>query len=527
MAPKLLIDSLPFKVSMEEAKGQPGRVVARGEYARFDKKTENNRHYPKKLWEKNFKRLHESMERRRLFGELDHPGDGKTKLQRVSHLTTELNINEDGTVVGASEVLDTPNGRILKALFGAGCEVGVSSRGFGSTVVKEDGTEEVGEDYVLLGFDFVADPATKTAYPAIYAEEKNIPENDMDLTKEVLAKQYPGLLKEIEEQVRQDTKAKLETEGKDAAQQAITEAVSDAEKRVETSMKEKFSTELVSKLEQIRVEAEEKVRGEMLSDPKVAGSKTIVDQIAALVAPVSVPADAQAIIKTKDEEISTLKKSLAEKDLELAKNRKELEELSAVAKKAAYTLYLERRLTGMEAETANAVRSLVGDVTSFAGTKEIDAKVQAVVEELKRQSHDQKTVAEDTKKKDDEIKELRDENAKLRGALTKVEELTDKMKLQTYIEARLAGNPKADHLRKVLAKVTTQEEVDELLKEETKDNKDPDEMSRIRARIARGKQRDIHEDTTGKAKDGVSQPGDPTLFGVPVNDLARLSGIGQ
>ena len=180
----ILIDTIPLTFTLEESKdpAKKGKVIARGEFARSDRATENKRFYHEHLWKREIGRLAEAMRDRRNFGELDHPADGRTKLQRVSHLLTNLKV-EGNSVVGEAEVLDTPNGRILKTIMEADAKVGVSSRGYGSTKTNAEGLEEVQEDFRLDTFDFVADPATKTAYPQVFHEERQrIPEDDMGMT---------------------------------------------------------------------------------------------------------------------------------------------------------------------------------------------------------------------------------------------------------------------------------------------------------------------------------------------------------
>ena len=144
----LLIDAMPITLSLVE--GDDGdKVVARGEFARCDVPTQNGRKYSRALYEREVAKLQDAIKRRRMFGELDHPADGKTMLQRVSHIVTKLEVADDGRVIGEAEILDTPTGKTLKAILAAGAEAGVSSRGFGSTKSLKDGTTEVGDDFVL------------------------------------------------------------------------------------------------------------------------------------------------------------------------------------------------------------------------------------------------------------------------------------------------------------------------------------------------------------------------------------------
>lgn len=156
-----LQDVMPFDYTVTES--ESGRFRVEGVFQRSDVENANKRVYPRKLWEKelNEKRIQEAVQNRAMYGELDHPADGKTKLSRVAHVITDLQLQPDGIVVGAAEVLEhTPNGQILKALFEAGTQVGISSRGSGSV---NNGI--VGEDFKLNTFDFVARPSTPGALP--------------------------------------------------------------------------------------------------------------------------------------------------------------------------------------------------------------------------------------------------------------------------------------------------------------------------------------------------------------------------
>jgi hypothetical protein len=168
MTMQLLEDVTPIKLSLEE--GDSGKIRITGPFGLCGTPTANKRLYSRPIIESNIKRLAEAMGNRRLFGELDHPSDGKTSLKRVSHIITNLAIEDDGTVTGTMEPLPTPMGKVLTALAEAGCELGVSSRGMGSTVTNKDGIDEVQDDFVLKTYDVVADPASKNAFPKVVKE---------------------------------------------------------------------------------------------------------------------------------------------------------------------------------------------------------------------------------------------------------------------------------------------------------------------------------------------------------------------
>jgi len=336
MSKQILIDAMPLTFTLEEAEGKSGKLVARGQFARVDRPTENKRLYKRSLWEREIGRTSESMKERRVLGELDHPADGRTKLVRASHLMTNLRIEGD-EVIGEAEIMDTPNGRILKAILQAGAKVGVSSRGFGTTKTIAGGIEEVQEDFRLDTFDFVADPATKTAYPQIFAEEREkIPEDEMELTLESLKRDYPGLVEALSREV----KSAALTESSEEHGKAINEAVAAAEERTEKRLRERFSADLRRHLEQIDSASRERAISEALSDPNVAGAKQILERVATLIAPFGVPMDQQRAIAEKDEQIAKLEGALAERELEVQAARAETAEFRKVAMEAAFRLHL-------------------------------------------------------------------------------------------------------------------------------------------------------------------------------------------
>ncbi len=170
MSRTLLVDHWnPIALTLTEDKGD-GKIRARGVFASVGKPTKNGRRYGKAIWEKEIARLTPAIKAGGVVMELDHPEDGKTKLVRAAAKLTDLHI-EGEDVMGELTVLSTSRGKELGALISDGVQVGVSSRGFGTTKPRNDGTEDVSEDYKLVTFDAVADPAAPSAYPTFYTEE--------------------------------------------------------------------------------------------------------------------------------------------------------------------------------------------------------------------------------------------------------------------------------------------------------------------------------------------------------------------
>lgn len=185
-----LIESAYFvDYKVQEGVGDGRPLLVSGVFGRADAKNQNGRVYPRNVWEKVLREGSDAMDRirtRNLFGELDHPDDGRTLLQRTSHIVTRLGMNQDGTIVGEAEILPTPSGRILETLFRANTKVGISSRGEGDVVHSEGvGADVVQDNYDLQAFDFVHNPSTQGAYPRRMFEGRSREgEGRMDHTRE-------------------------------------------------------------------------------------------------------------------------------------------------------------------------------------------------------------------------------------------------------------------------------------------------------------------------------------------------------
>jgi len=145
-----------------------GRMKVRGRFQMADTKNANGRIYSSSLWEKTLSdpKLLEAIQGRRMLGEVEHPKDGVTNLNRVSHIITGLD-RKGNEIIGEAMVLNTPSGKVIQELFRAGTEVGISSRGRGTSQIR-GGSEYVDENnFQLDTFDFVFKPSTPGAYPKL------------------------------------------------------------------------------------------------------------------------------------------------------------------------------------------------------------------------------------------------------------------------------------------------------------------------------------------------------------------------
>lgn len=171
MNKQLLIDYTVFEVSAQQINESlvqnNGRLIVTGVLQRADAKNQNGRVYPMDLLQREAKKYSQSfIAERRALGELDHPDSSVVNLNNVSHNVLEM-AWKGNDLVGKVEVLPTPSGNILKALFQSGIRLGISSRGLGSVkeVMREgNATLEVQPDFELIAFDFVSNPSTHGAF---------------------------------------------------------------------------------------------------------------------------------------------------------------------------------------------------------------------------------------------------------------------------------------------------------------------------------------------------------------------------
>ena len=163
----LLTEYRPFQVDRqlaEQSIKENKPLMVKGVIQRAEAKNQNGRIYPKEILEREINKYIEGPVReKRALGELDHPESSVINLQNVSHNVTRIKMVGDD-VYGEVEILPTPAGKILQALFASGITVGISSRGMGSVKEGAGGTVEVQDDFELLCFDFVSTPSTHGAF---------------------------------------------------------------------------------------------------------------------------------------------------------------------------------------------------------------------------------------------------------------------------------------------------------------------------------------------------------------------------
>jgi len=146
----------------QQKRGILGRLV--GVIADTNNATRNGRKYGLDLWKKVFDDplMKEKITNRCVFSELGHPTDREEiDMSKVcACLAEQPKLGADGKLYGVFDILDLPNGRILKTLCDYGTNIGVSSRGSGDIM---DNDEVDPDTYYCECFDIVAVPAVKDA----------------------------------------------------------------------------------------------------------------------------------------------------------------------------------------------------------------------------------------------------------------------------------------------------------------------------------------------------------------------------
>lgn len=168
MALRLLVETPApqdqFEYILEEKNSkEPGKLYIQGPYMMCETVNKNQRIYSKDDMAREVGRyVKEMVTSQRAMGELNHPTSAEVNLERACHLVTNLKM-EDNYVMGKSQVLSTPMGKIVRSLINDGVRVGMSSRALGKLNEENGGVNRV-TDMRLVAIDCVADPSCPTAF---------------------------------------------------------------------------------------------------------------------------------------------------------------------------------------------------------------------------------------------------------------------------------------------------------------------------------------------------------------------------
>lgn len=517
----LLTDTMTIKLSRVESADGTGKLKARGEFARAGVPTANKRVYPEALWSRELTRLNESISQRKMFGELDHPADGKTKLSRASHLVTNLQADKDGVIIGEAEVMDTEAGKTLKAILDAGGSIGVSSRGYGSVKMNEQGHDVVQDDYQLLTFDFVADPANGTSYPAFTVEGKDKKEGVMIV--DAIKTNEPVVTAPVVDS------AKVAT--------PLNQMTIESHQKIVDEQKQKFTAELIVTVNEAKEKLKEEITAELMSDPKIAGAKVALESVKNILRPYVLGEDAEAVVAHKEDKIRELTTQLETKDKELKEKAKYVEDITKMARDLGYNLYLERKLS-KHPKFEDIVTGL-GDFSKIESIGELQGRVKVFEDELP-------TVLKQAEEKiNGKLEHLEHLNSQLAAhveskqiEMQKLSEERDEAisiglesSSRAYMEKKIMGNPKSPEIRNMFESLEqkTKGSVDRLIGQFEVKSSGGRDFDRIRNRLGKVPSASLVEDSLkGTIMDGVKGTFQVAEgFVMPMEQLKALSGMAK
>jgi len=370
------------KLSKEEQdkRGILGRLE--GPIADFKNPTRNGRLYSEPLWEKVFEDpiMQEKIKNRCCFGELGHPEDRQeVDMEKIAIcLAEQPKKGDDGSLYGIFDILNTPNGKILKALCDYGCNIGVSSRGTGDLYTDDDGNEAVDpETYECECWDAVLIPAVETARMNYVTESLS--------NKKTL---------------------------KQALRESLESASEEDKKVMETTLNE-LGIDVEEKQEEIKEEVQEEQPEEQIEDNNTSNEEAdVVDE------------KKDANDDGSNKVIESLKEAIKEK-AQLEKSVKELQEKLAVSDTKVNELNEElnkyKNATSRLSTYAKSSRDLTKKVSELEG--ELNKKDE-LIESLNKKcdvykkkstslneniSKQVKELNSQSKSKDSEIKTLKEE----------------------------------------------------------------------------------------------------------------------
>lgn len=153
----MILEKTGTSMQLKE-KDEKGYVLE-GIFAQFGILNNNKRIYEEKEYLPHLEYLKDKINKKMLFGELDHPKEFDVSLKNVSHVIESLEYDKENRQIrGKIRLVNTDAGRNAKALVDAGLQMSISSRAAG--IVKEDNKVEIKR---IFTYDLVAEPGFPNA----------------------------------------------------------------------------------------------------------------------------------------------------------------------------------------------------------------------------------------------------------------------------------------------------------------------------------------------------------------------------
>lgn len=378
-----------WQILEEEELSEKGKIVKPMKIAGIASKgnmvNENGRHYKTGLFERESRRLQDAVSKGSFVGELDHPQDGKARLEKNAIRYTKLFMDGD-YLKFEGNVLDTFAGKDLKANIRGKVAVDVSTRGFGSSKkVKINGlmVDDIQDDYELTGIDAVSGHSNLEAEINYFKEKKtDLREGGSDMKLDELKLKYPELvaqiIKEAEDRKAVEVTDKLTKDFEDKILDEIAKTRTDMTEEITASVKE-----------------------ELL--PEHEESQAKLSEIADILGDLFEGAGKEKKPDEKDEELKDLKDQLTESNKKIDEIGKELKEAKGKIDKGDVKDYLDEVLKNEPFKVVLKERlacCLTKEEVDSQLPKEKDY-VQKIVQENKSPNGKGKVLNEDEKDKNE------------------------------------------------------------------------------------------------------------------------------
>ena len=320
MGKATILEAQNSQTVYEEGKSNNGILGhLKGIFADYRNGTRNSdRLYTEELWDNRVfgsEDVMEALETKTLFGELDHPeGDRCETLAKNAAISiTKLEKRPDeGVIYGEADILDTPTGRIVKALADSGAKLGVSSRGMGEEVYVNGQNIIDPDTYDFITFDVVVTPANTKARVSL-TESKHLNKLTESFKKEIAESETENQLNQLKtvvETINLSNKDELVSliEGKlDTFAKPVSNKLTEANKQLALDLlQEKYAN----------------VKAQL--DESVSANESLATENAKLVEEKSFLENSRELLQTKLKEYMEIGKTLSTK---LDESKKEINTL--------------------------------------------------------------------------------------------------------------------------------------------------------------------------------------------------------
>lgn len=429
MENKKILEALQMQPLSDEEKSARhilGRLY--GPIATSKESTRNGRLYNKQLWETALKDeiFLEKVATKSLFLELGHPADREeTDMRQACACIPECPKIVDGDLYAYVDILDTPNGRLLKTFVDYGFVPGISSRGSGDVM----GNNEVDpETFFLETWDIVALPAVKKARMSVCESvdteslklRKALTESynaASDEDKETMKEALDNLNIKLDESAISEGSIKLFDSEADclaaSAEEDIPDMIKDLNPTMEALEEAADEEEITDEVEEDKVEEEPMTVGDIQDAIEDTEPETPVE----------------VNIEVEGEEVR-----IADVDVEKTDDAIEIGVSCEPAEgEAVEDTETEEAVEASEDEQANSDEEPVAAETEVESEEAVDDGNDEVIESLKELIRQKDALAEEVKTLrseksvgDAKEKELQEELNKYKTAFARVSELASK-----------------------------------------------------------------------------------------------------